>query len=60
MIGRLATGLAVSSILDGTFVCPAEIDHYTALFIKQLAAPHEIREAKPIPIAIPAATHRRG
>jgi len=54
LIGHLAEGPAVDSILEGTFVPPEETDQYTKLVLLQLKIPEALRDIPPFRSTITA------
>ncbi len=56
-IGGLADKAAVEAIFDGTFVCPPEVDYWTAKFITQLERNPATATVPTVPIYISARSH---
>ena len=60
LVGYLAHGPAVASILDGTFVPPPELDIHTVEFIEELRRPVSVQRSGSIDMTVSLHDHIRG
>jgi hypothetical protein len=51
-LGYLGDTAAADAILDGTYVCPAEVDEYTKDFLACLRRPPQVNPEAPIQTSI--------